>query len=913
MAWIKFSGKFELRHVILLVFVPILANIGLLTGISHCDPETIFSGLGVGVNSNGIPGAACFVDPAVAYITQPLGFLSAEDWLHGIVPWWNPYSGVGMPLAAEMQNESFFLPFVLLLHFHSGWLLQRLVFQILSGFFTYAFLLELPLAPTAALFGGLLYSLNGAFILTPGAVTGTIFCLPLLMLGVEKARSATVNSTGPGWSLVTLALALSIYAGFPEMAFFNGLLASAWILLRLLQMPGNFRRRFLGKIIIGGLTGMALTAPLTIPFAEYLSVGSIAAHARLFAVAVLPAAAAPIQLLPLFYGALAIPQASQWQVMTFGDMWVRFGGWFGCSPLLLAIYALMPPVRRQRVERYFFALFVLVWELRYFGAPGARALFNLIPGMANADAIRFSTVSVMFAMFSLAASGFNDAACVGDIEPRRLYKSLILFGASFCLAVSPALSILQLWFHAYPALKYYAAFYFCATMATFALLVYAVRIRRRLRLAGGMIIAGSVAVFLLPQFHGTLTGSLNERGIAKLQSFIGFSRFYTTGPFGPNFPAMHQIASINYSQLPAPKVWSDYIDTYLFPDANLVDFTGHEQGQDWALIVNFANYAPVGVKYIVSPPSEDPFQWQASPFTVTAAPGFSSLIAGSEISGKIRFPNLPAARITSVSMAIGTYFGQSTGVLQAELCAHGKCAFGEGEVSNIPDHSRLIISLDRTLNLSAGDFLTFTLIHPYGRWVAIWLNSDPLEPGGVATSVTALPNGASELAFSDSLSFANNTGEGGHITYVSSMIDPGKSPLVKQVFHDDSMTIYELPNPAPYAELSDKSCSLIVLTRQKMISQCAHPTALIRRELYFSGWWATVNGSSRKITKVKGIFQEVAVPAGRSEIQFFYSPPYTGEACAVAMIAFLFWVATILAGSKGGWSSNVRGLDGSEH
>ena len=149
-----------------LALLVLVANAPLLSGLTNCDPETIYGGIAVGRLPGLLNVPACFVDPAPAYFTQPLGFLSAWDWLHGIVPWWNAYSGVGMPLAAEMQNESLFLPFVLLLYFHSGWLIQRVVFQLLCGVFTYAFLIRLERTRLASFTGAALFALNGTFFLS---------------------------------------------------------------------------------------------------------------------------------------------------------------------------------------------------------------------------------------------------------------------------------------------------------------------------------------------------------------------------------------------------------------------------------------------------------------------------------------------------------------------------------------------------------------------------------------------------------------------------------------------------------------------------------------------------------------------------------------------------------------------------
>ena len=59
--------------------------------------------------------------------------LSAWDWLHGMIPWWNPYTGIGVPLAGELQPGAFFLPFNLLLLLKEGLLWQRIAMQIIAG------------------------------------------------------------------------------------------------------------------------------------------------------------------------------------------------------------------------------------------------------------------------------------------------------------------------------------------------------------------------------------------------------------------------------------------------------------------------------------------------------------------------------------------------------------------------------------------------------------------------------------------------------------------------------------------------------------------------------------------------------------------------------------------------------------
>ena len=68
--------------------------------------------------SGWLPGLP-YIDGNAGFTMQALGHLAALDWLHGHVPWWNPYEGVGAPLAGEMQSGAFF-PLTMLLALHQG-------------------------------------------------------------------------------------------------------------------------------------------------------------------------------------------------------------------------------------------------------------------------------------------------------------------------------------------------------------------------------------------------------------------------------------------------------------------------------------------------------------------------------------------------------------------------------------------------------------------------------------------------------------------------------------------------------------------------------------------------------------------------------------------------------------------------
>ncbi|WP_431270050.1 hypothetical protein [Dankookia sp. P2] len=151
------------RHsipIFLLVSIPLLANaFPLVTGWS-ADPRYFVSGLSVGPQDSLLPGLPGWIDPHAGLTLESLGGLAAAEWLRGTIPWWNPYSGLGLPLAAEMQPGALFLPFVLLLSFGQGVILLKIVMQAIAGLATYALLRQLGLTRTAALIGGICYQLQ---------------------------------------------------------------------------------------------------------------------------------------------------------------------------------------------------------------------------------------------------------------------------------------------------------------------------------------------------------------------------------------------------------------------------------------------------------------------------------------------------------------------------------------------------------------------------------------------------------------------------------------------------------------------------------------------------------------------------------------------------------------------------------
>ena len=271
------SGRISLTAawpLVVLCIVPLLAHLPELLGWVNTYPLLFSSSLVLHPHSGILPGRP-FIDGSVSPELLSLGHRAAEDWLHGMLPWWNPYAGAGLPLASQMQPAAFFLPFILLLHFHSGVLLIKLAMQILAGLACFAFLRRLGLKSVAAVLGAVLFQCNGTFAWFSDAPMLPIAFIPLLLLGLERARTQASADHRGGEAMIALAIAFSLLAGYPETALMDGLLGLTWATLRIRGLGRRARSAFIWKTAAGGLAGLALAAPALIPFLQDLRVSAL--------------------------------------------------------------------------------------------------------------------------------------------------------------------------------------------------------------------------------------------------------------------------------------------------------------------------------------------------------------------------------------------------------------------------------------------------------------------------------------------------------------------------------------------------------------------------------------------------------------------------------------------------------------
>jgi hypothetical protein len=361
---------FVWRHAwwVSLLVLPFVVIWPVYAGLS-ADPIFMQSGLLAGGSPGWVDGLSN-LDLNVGATTQALGHLAAEQWLRGQVPWWNPYNGLGMPLAGEMQASALFMPFVLLLHFQNGPLLLKIAMQMMAGPAMFVLLRRLAVTPALAWLGGLIFALNGSFAWLGHGPIMPIAFLPLFLIGIENARTG-------GFRLIALALSLSIYAGFPETAYVNGLLALAWAALRFWQSAAKLR--FARAVGLGGLLGLLLAAPALWSFAHMLMHGSAANHAVFnFELDSPPAPTGlyAVWLFPYLVGPLQTFTAAD-PTGGMDDLISNLGGYIGLATLMLALLALSG--RSQRALRWVLAAWIVLCVLRIAAVPGATQAINLIP------------------------------------------------------------------------------------------------------------------------------------------------------------------------------------------------------------------------------------------------------------------------------------------------------------------------------------------------------------------------------------------------------------------------------------------------------------------------------------------------------------------------------------------------------
>jgi hypothetical protein len=857
-----FVTRFSFREwlaLLALLLLPLIIQLPAILGYWNPDPSLFVGAFGDSIKmSGGYP----WIDPNTGFQAQALGKLSADQWLMGRVPWWNTFNGVGLPLAAEAQPGSLFLPFVLLYHFRDGGFWVELLLQIIAGYCTYALLRTLKITVLAAFAGAALFELNGTFAWHGAPIIAPVAFLPMLLLGIEMLRERVREGRSGGWWLIPLALSWSLYAGFPETAYIDGLLAGVWVLARLGGLDRRQQLNFLTKLSLAVCVGMLCSLPLLVPFAEYLSLAYVGGHDGAFAHASLPGASAVLSALPWLFGPI---DRFNDQAAVIGITWGNIGGYLTALQVAVAILGIMLAPRRL-------SLALLIWMLlclaKSFDLRPVSDLMNLLPMVKSAAFFRYSPPSWEFCssvLIALAINGLQKGVPLSFARQSFVFVlCLLLIGGGLWLERDVVEAL-------FTATDYPTYFYCSVAWLLFSLLagMAFIGMRRWWRphayFVVTLLLIDACLAFSLPIFSGAQDVQKVEPGVAFLKSHSGLQRIYSLGPLAANYGGYFQIAQINHNYLPISREWVDYIHKHLDPSADLVTFIGegvrtdHRVGVETELQNRHAAYEELAIKYVLAPFNTNPFvKTLATPVEATGNHEFV-LKEKQFVSFHWHLPPASAgSRITALAVKIGNYGGHSDGLLNAEICIKpDACADGKSSLRGSTDNSALNVLLDRPLDLPSQGPLDLSIKFGYEQSksaIVIWnwpivadsthqLVEDKVTAGyAPAVSLELLPKGA---------------GEAGRLVYSK-----------------PDMNIYELNNPKPYFEVVAGSCNLKSISRLTADMNCKGHATLLRREAFYPGWRASVNGLRVPLNRSNEIFQSVNLTAGSQRITFTYVPSY---------------------------------------
>ncbi len=497
------------------------------------------------------------IDPNLGFLTQPLGHVAALDLVHGHLPWWNYFEGLGQPLAGEMQGAALF-PLTVLFALPNGLYLFHVSLEIIAGLSTYFLGRRLGMGGVVATSIAIVFALNGTYAWLGNATLNPVAFAPMMALGVEMIYDGVQGRARGGWYVLAIGLALSLYAGFPEVAYFNGVLVLVWAIVRLWSVPAARRWAATGGVALGGVVGLLLSAPLLVAFADFLKLAHIGNHtAGGFATAHLSPQALPMLIDPYIYGTIFYNPAAI-------PSWGAVGGYLTTGIVAFALVGLFG--RRARALRITLGLWSILGISAIFGYAHAHELFNLLPGVKSIALLRYFLPSVELAAIVLAGFGLSDLRT--SVWARRL-APLAVAGTAIVTALAaeggaPTNNgvvlghrerIIYLGLHALPFI------------ALFLYLVFTALARYRpFRVLLAIVLAGeALLLYFVPTAEAPKKIIVDQPAITFLQQHLGTQRFLDFAVLNANWGSQYGLSSLSAIDLPFPSTFATYIATQLYP------------------------------------------------------------------------------------------------------------------------------------------------------------------------------------------------------------------------------------------------------------------------------------------------------------------------------------------------------------
>lgn len=369
---------------------------------------------------------------------KPMGFddirqfypnrqLLAESLHAGVLPLWNPYIYSGTPFMAAFDTAVWYpLSWLAaLIPAPGGWNVLVIIQPILSVLFMYLFLRSLKFSASVSAYGSFVYAFSGWMVVYWQEILVLEHSFLWLPLALYASNRIWKNSDDwPGFFLLIIALACSIFAGFLQMSIYVYATAAIWNIYCFLSHD-RIARAAAGKRIVYAVSISLLIASVQIiPSLEAyrISPRGGAEGGFIFRDFLLPVQYLITMVAPDFWGSPATYNYFGGEGFYFEKMI-----YIGIVPLLLALYGI---VSSKKKSVAFWSVAALVTFSMGFALPTSWWPNILrIPVLSNSYPTR---------IFAVAVFAFSVLCCYGVAgytgRANRKLLAGILVGLTLLLA-----------------------------------------------------------------------------------------------------------------------------------------------------------------------------------------------------------------------------------------------------------------------------------------------------------------------------------------------------------------------------------------------------------------------------------------------------------------------------------------------
>ncbi|MCL4434806.1 MAG: YfhO family protein [Actinobacteria bacterium] len=323
----------------------------------------------------------------------------------GVLPLWNRYTLLGMPQMFNFQSAVFSLPHLIsyLFPVSLGYGISVLAALFIAGTGAYAAARILGAGAAGALVGAVTFELSGSLVnwigWPPAQVNAWLGWIVFFSILTYRSK----RTAGPMVGLA-LSVAFALWAGHPDSYVLDGftvlLLGGSIVSFKLMrrQLDRHIFRLRVAKILIGGLLGGMLAAPMLLP-AMQLVHGTARNLARMHHYGGLPPNVAVNFITAGYYGYPIT--SSRW---FYGSNFYELSACVGPVALALAIFAFIRMIKRPVIAGMSTSALVLV-----------AVIFHVSPLQRVISALPYGTVisfnrllmPLDFLIAILAALGFT--------------------------------------------------------------------------------------------------------------------------------------------------------------------------------------------------------------------------------------------------------------------------------------------------------------------------------------------------------------------------------------------------------------------------------------------------------------------------------------------------------------------------